>query len=432
MRIRSWLREPRHRWPVVAAVVILIGLAANRWRGPAVLPPSASRPGQARDTLAGIEAPGLPGRLPSRDGRDLTSAVAHCRKDGPGREGETQAPSPVDFSAAEEVLAGMARELSNRPAPADRALGAYASMVAEGQKAQIDFESKHPGCAEQEECRALEPQAVEQAAGPYREGLARLATTSNRAEVYALAFFACQSIDAPPSGGQCSQLSADQWTRLEPDNAVPWLYAAAAAAKRGDPAAADEAIFRASQARSSDTHWSALSGLVRSPAWKAQPLEMQVALDAAVVGMTAAVSYPPYQTASKYCSLDAIKDPSRHQICADLATMLTERSDTLLSLALGTKMAERLDWPPDRLEALRNRKDAAFEIARRNGGNDLQDCESMRRILPWVENMLHYGELGALRRAIAASGRSESQLAQALRAVQRQSADLAKAKSGAQ
>jgi hypothetical protein len=305
-------------------------------------------------------------------------------------------------------------------------------MVTEGQRAQIDFESKHPGCAEQEECRAQEPQAVEQAAGPYREGLARLATTSNSAEVYALAFFACQSIDVPPSGGRCSQLSAEQWTRLEPDNAVPRLYAAAAAAKRGDPATADEAIFRASQARSSDSHWSAPSGLVQSPAWKAQPLEMQVALDTAVLGMIEAVSVPPYQTASKYCSLDAIKDPNRHQICTDLVTMLTERSDTLLSLALGTKMAERLDWPPDRLEALRYRKDAAFEIARRRGVPDLEDCESMRRILPWVEDMFHYGELGTMRRAIAASGLSESQLAQALRAEQRRNADQAKAKGSAQ
>jgi hypothetical protein len=50
--------------------------------------------------------------------------------------------------------------------------------------------------------------------------------------------------------------------------------------------------------------------------------------------------------------------------------MLTERSDALLSLALGTRMAERLDWPPDRLEALRDRKDAALEIARRRGRFD--------------------------------------------------------------
>ena len=92
---------------------------------------------------------------------------------------------------------------------------------------------------------------------------------------------------------------------------------------------------------------------------------MQVALDAAAFDVIEAASIPPYQTASKYCSLDAIKDPNRHQICADLVTMLTERSDTLLSLAPGTKMAERLDWPRDRLEALRDRKDAAFEIARR-------------------------------------------------------------------
>jgi len=123
------------------------------------------------------------------------------------------------------MLSDLARQLSMRPAPSDRAVGAYLLMHTAVISGAMDFGAKNPGCSENEQCRTQLNQIALQAGSAHREELAQLAATSDNPDVYALGVYAC-SLYEPVTDSRCSQLSAEQWARLEPDNAIPWFYVA--------------------------------------------------------------------------------------------------------------------------------------------------------------------------------------------------------------
>src|SRR2546423_749514 len=87
---------------------------------------------------------------------------------------------------------------------------------------------------------------------PPRAGRRRGAADTRDARVYALAFHACGAGQGAQRAPSCPLLSVDAWTRLDPDNAVPWLAAAAQAEQRQDSAGVAEAIRRAARAQRSD------------------------------------------------------------------------------------------------------------------------------------------------------------------------------------
>ena len=132
------------------------------------------------------------------------------------------------------TLSEPARQFSLSQAPTDRAVGLYMQMSLAGGEAFRAYNAKHPKCFENKECRYDVRRAVEEAGSIFRETIAKFASTSDDPEVYAVGFYACGSF-APGTASQCTQLSAEQWARLDPNNAVPWLYVAREAAKRGEP-----------------------------------------------------------------------------------------------------------------------------------------------------------------------------------------------------
>ena len=89
-------------------------------------------------------------------------------------------------------------------------------------------------------------------------------------------------------------------------------------------------------------------------------------------------------------------------------------------MSLGVGIAAKSGWPRDQLEALRDRRDAIYQI-RSTQSSDLQSCESVRSIQSWASDGIRDGEFAAYERAIAASGQTEAELAQRLRAAQAKS-----------
>jgi hypothetical protein len=79
--------------------------------------------------------------------------------------------------------------------------------------------------------------------------LVQLALATRDPAIFALANTKCsKTVEEHASSGACPQLTLDQWTRADSDNAVPWLALAAQARRANDKAAEAAAFARAAQA----------------------------------------------------------------------------------------------------------------------------------------------------------------------------------------
>ena len=86
--------------------------------------------------------------------------------------------------------------------------------------------------------------------------LARHAAQSSHPRLYALAFDMCRLRTQPPA---CSSLSR-QWSRIDPENGAPWLFAAKADASGKPRATIDEVLFRLAGAQRVDGQFFSVAG----------------------------------------------------------------------------------------------------------------------------------------------------------------------------
>jgi hypothetical protein len=257
---------------------------------------------------------------------------------------------------------------------------------------------------------------VEQASRPIDE-LARLAAASRDPIVYRLAMEGCHS----PSSGRlpapaCQMLNAEQWTRLDPDNAIPWMTFAAVARERGDAAAEAEAMYRASIAGTSNAHWGALPRIVAQALPSDLPtLGKTIAISDAweMQGVVALPLLAGAREASQFCSSDTLRDSNRRQTCERLADVLADKGKTSVDVNIGWSLRERLGWPKDKVQAMRDEQQALLDAS----GQHLSQagelsCEGVQRMTQWAQLTDQLGELGAAREVFRRSG---GNLAQATR-----------------
>ena len=257
-----------------------------------------------------------------------------------------------------------------------------------------------------------------EAAGPHAQTLARLAVASQDPGAYALALYGCR---LNRDDGACAQLSAAHWAELEPDNAVPWFYLAEDAASRKDEAALSEALFRAAHAKTSDYHGSTILAMSEHPAARELASAPRLVYLSQLLGIYAALPAPPYLAVSQACSADRMADSTRRQQCLDLATMMTERSKSLIEFSLGTAIGERGGWPADRVQRLRDEIDAISFIGQSEMlADDVHSCRFLELLEVRTRELHALGELPAARRKISKSDRSVAVLAQGWRDLKQQ------------
>ncbi|MGH6624194.1 MAG: hypothetical protein ACREBN_09490, partial [Burkholderiaceae bacterium] len=298
-----------------------------------------------------------------------------------------------------------------------RAIGRYAKLVADMRRAGEREAQANPKCVD-EQCLQRRLKLARETAGPGAQELARLAVASQDPGVYSMALFGCR---LNPDDGPCAQLSIARWSQLDPGNAVPWFYLAEEAAAREDEAALNEALLRAARARTSDYQWSTVLAMIDHPvAQELAPAPRLVYLSH-LLGIYAAFPSPPYKAVLNACKADRMVDPARKQVCSDLATMMTERSKSLLELSLGTAIGERAGWPPDRVQRLRDEKEAINFIEGKDWvPEDVHSCRFLEQLESRTKELSSMGELPSGRQKIAASGRPVSELAREWRELQRQ------------
>jgi hypothetical protein len=378
-----WMRDDMGSTPVAAPAVIAIAAVPAAAASVAVEPVQAT--GQASPE---------------------TDEVQICG----GAWVKAGADGQVDSKEAGAVSRGMlettrAQTLAAMEASADERVQAAAHFY------RYNLDRVFEACGEGTACtRRTEVQS--HAADADRTALVRLAQSSTDPQIYAWAYRSC-SDPAPGSESPCQLVTSEQWARLDAANAEPWLIIAAEAEKRGDASTLDDAMFHVASAERQEQGWGALPAMLIEHAPPGETYLMgALALATDGFGIDAAAGVP-YQTATKYCNARNLADANRRETCEGVATLLVERSNTLLERAIGIGMARRLGWPQERIRSIEEERDALYEAATREAPSivELGSCKDARRALDHFREIGAQGELGSARSALAASGRPIPSLA---------------------
>jgi len=322
MTYRAWItsfigfvrEHPRHVAAVVGALLAL--LIAAWWSGSLRSASTLARVGKPQEIHQDEDRAGAqlhirwPQQTLGSDGPCFDSSVPTADDSPP-----VQAELEKEAKAAASILHRLAANLAAGSTDRDRAVGMYLQAVQARNAAVTAASQAHGKCADTDTaCWSDLFQAGAEAVGAaeVQRALAHLATTTSDPEAYALALYSCTAV----AGGDCALLSYAQWAKLEPDNAVPWIYLAAEAEKRHDRSGVDAAMLRASKSRYSDEHLDAISRPFLSDDYASQPPAVQWDLAAQVIGIQAAVAIPSIQTAALYCKNGANSAPSA-QICGE-------------------------------------------------------------------------------------------------------------------
>lgn len=232
--------------------------------------------------------------------------------------------------------------------------------------------------------------------------LAAMASSTRDAVVYAMALQGCRAWDAEEAGS-CRLLNRAQWTRLDPDNVLPWLEAAREAREQQQPALQEDAMFHAALATHSDAHAGLLPVLVDLALGSNRSLTRTLAL-AASWSVQAAWDLPPSDEALRYCDEGVLGDANRRPLCESLARTLAYHGSSLLDLSVGVALGRSLGWPEERLNPLRDERDALGEAGRFQGLALDFSCDAIEAQQAWMHKLAQGGETQAARQLIASSG----------------------------
>jgi hypothetical protein len=244
--------------------------------------------------------------------------------------------------------------------------------------------------------------------------LVQLAVGTVDPAVYALAYFKCNpGFDGRSPGGACASLSPQEWAQRDPDNAAPWLVAAANARRENNSAAEADAFAHLAKAQKYDPYnFSLLQFAETETPRDATPLD-RLAFAIQMIGVEAATS-PPWSPVSRHCSAEALQDPAVHQQCEALAEFLAAKVETQIDLSFAISLGKRVGWPDDRVNAMRLRLTAgmgALQQAVPEGHGEEWSCEGVERGNAFLADWARLGELGAVQELVERSGETPAELA---------------------
>lgn len=414
--LRRWIGTTHHRFAIglaafaIAAGVTWFALNDSGETARVVAPPSS--PPIAIDALASSAAPASAPEVALVDEEShADDEVQMCG----GEWVKTGADGEVTKEEA-EAFERRALEATKRPAleameaSGDERVQAAAHFF-QGALAGVSPDFLSQACAGDDAC-VRSASARRQAAEPHRATLVRLAQSSSDPQIYAWAYRSCNALD-PSAEGTCQLITAEQWARLDPTNARPWLAVASEAERRQDTATLDDAMFHVASAERMEAGWGQLPlALIEHVPPGETHLVGALELAIEAIGVDG-IGLPAYQTATKYCGAKLLADANRRETCERIAGLLVDRSTTLMDRNIGSSMGKRLGWPAERLETLREEREALFGTAARDQPriDGSHGCADVRRELDRFREVAAYGELGTLRRAVDASGKPVEQLA---------------------
>ncbi len=411
---------------LAVAALGLLAVAALRTDSDPELADAAARPpvhrdqdgGRAFSRDAGPASAGFAWPGPDVSAPALPAAAADVCGAGPGEAGADDADAFARHfaEAGRRARERLASVLAGSADDRLRVLGLVVQRDAAVAAAALPAAIMGESCGRDAACarRAAEAlaDASRVAAGPKTDAIARIASASREPLAYAMAVEACAA-GMGALAPACGLVSAEQWARLDADNAVPWLHVAAAAAARRDAAALADALHRVAQARRNRLLGDPVQELLNAslPVEVGAAERVQVLLQASSA-IASAAALPDYAPALDFCSPAAVRDSNRAQTCDALALQLTKNAGTLLDLGVGIRLAEQIGWPQERIDELRRRHDAYSRVqVEAAAESEPRRCEDLARVVEHGVRIARLGEIGALREAVALSGKSIDRLA---------------------
>jgi hypothetical protein len=256
------------------------------------------------------------------------------------------------------------------------------------------------------------PQKYSEAA---RDELVQLAVGTKDPAVYALAYTKCiKAGEDIVSPGACPQLSLDDWTRADSDNAIPWLQLAAKARREGDGAAEAAAFDHAARAHQYESYnWSLFSFAQAAIPGDVTAVDRWY-LTTAVIGVEAAMP-TPYQPLFQYCSRDAMADATARRQCNALAELMVNKATTLTEFSVGKSLGARVGWPAEVVDHLTQEMQASMQAILQMTPSDPDpeqqwNCDSVARGNAYMSEWDQLGERGLARQAIERSGETVAEL----------------------
>jgi hypothetical protein len=246
-----------------------------------------------------------------------------------------------------------------------------------------------------------------------RDELVQLALATKDPAIFALANTKCiQGVEDISSAGACPQLTLDQWTRSDSDNAVPWLQLAAKARKENDSAAEAAAFARAAQSHQYESYnWSLFAFAQASMPSDATAADRWY-LTTDLLGVEAAMPMP-YITVFQYCSREAMSDATVRRQCNAVAELLVNKATTLLELSLGKSLGTRVGWTPEVIDKLTQQLNASMQALAQMTPSDPHDqwsCDSVARGNAFMAEWDRLGERELAKEEIERSGETVADL----------------------
>ena len=254
------------------------------------------------------------------------------------------------------------------------------------------------------------------------EQLTHRAVATQDPQLYGLALHSCESLPTTPSvqGGSCAMLSAEQWSRLDPGNAWPWLDILRAAVERKDTAARDEALHRiGTSERLRDSLYMVPALIIDLAPKDDRSLLAVTELVDWATALQAAGPLVRLHAFSSSCSKSSVRaDSNLWQVCSAAAELLAKSTDSLLAHSMGISIGHRLGWPVERVDRLKAEL-VGWQLAGSAEFSAQMDhkaasCKVLRSQLERVRQSAALGEIGALKELRLPPGATtETLLAQA-------------------
>ncbi len=371
---------------------------------PLALPPTmvattsnAAPTGRARPVAVGTTA----------EAGEVQMCGGHWLRTNPdGSPVENQEIKSPQFPKARQRLADMLRADHREVA---QAAAIWVAMLDANHRQTATVNAEAGAACSGPFCAADGPVDAEGAA--LLDQLARLALATNDPVVYAVAFNTCRG----RISGACGLLSAEQWTRVDPGNAAPWMHVLERARARRDVQGESEALYQISVAKRFDTREFAIPGLIAAIESAAPEGESGTVavfeLTVETFGIAAAWGMPTYQLLTQACRADAVRDANRRQTCEGIATTLSERSDSILPAMIGIGIGHKLDWPIERVARRRGEYEAYLSSTTQETSSIEQmfGCSGMRRALVRFERQGEIGEVAYMWQWAKTSGKSSEE-----------------------
>jgi len=190
---------------------------------------------------------------------------------------------------------------------------------------------------------------------PANNNLVLLALETNDPAIYALALGQCSENNVDMPAGPCRRLSLEHWAKIDPDNAVAWMWIASRDDKSGDPVRTDEAFSEAAEASRLDSYVGAMKALALGALPpKVTPLEKAVA-GADLISISGLVT--PVALVTTLCSEQALQVVTRKQQCSSVTNVLATQGTSMTEVAMAAILGKRLGWPQDKWITLRKESD---------------------------------------------------------------------------